>query len=66
MTEYAATDVVPNTAEYLCTACGEATEFEVGDDFSTCGSCGDENAGWAPAIEEESGVVRETEDESAE
>lgn len=52
MTEYAVTDVVPQTGEYLCTACGETTEFEAADDFAVCGSCGDENAGWTPVVDE--------------
>lgn len=66
MTEYATSDVVPATGEYLCTACGESTEFEAGDDFSPCGSCGDENASWVPAIEEESVVGDQPQDEVAE
>lgn len=56
MKQYTTSDAVPNTGEYVCASCGEMTEFEKGDDFSVCGSCGDENtAGWIPALEEGEG-----------
>jgi ribosomal protein L37AE/L43A len=63
MTEYATTDAVPRTGEYLCASCGETTEFEASDDFSVCGSCGDENAGWAPVLEEEGDLGSERPEE---
>jgi hypothetical protein len=64
VTEYATTDVVPVTREYICTACGEATEFEAGDDFAVCGSCGDEEAGWNPLEDElEAGTPAATAEE---
>ena len=44
--EYTNTDVVPENGEYRCTACGDVQEFEAGDDFTLCDSCGNENAGW--------------------
>jgi hypothetical protein len=68
MKEYATTDIVPSTAEYLCTSCGEITEFEAEDDFAVCGSCGDDSASWTPAVEEieASSPAEEPEEESAE
>lgn len=50
--EHTNTDLVPESGEYRCTACGEAQEFEVGDDFTLCDACGDENAGWERVISE--------------
>lgn len=44
--EHANTDTVPESAEYRCTGCGDAQEFEGGDDFTICEMCGDEAAGW--------------------
>ena len=44
--EHTNTDLVPESGAYRCTACGGAQEFEVGDDFTLCDLCGDENAGW--------------------
>lgn len=58
MTEYAITDVVPHTGEYLCASCGEPTEFEAADDFAVCESCEDETASWAPLIEPDETVEK--------
>lgn len=46
--EYSNTEKVATSSEYRCTGCGEAQEFEAGDDFTICDLCGDENAGWEP------------------
>lgn len=54
--EYANTDVVPASGEYRCTACGDAQQFEAGDDFTICDLCGDETAGWEPLGEPETGT----------
>ena len=44
--EYSNTEAVPETNEYRCTGCGDVQEFEGGDDFTLCDTCGDEAAGW--------------------
>lgn len=61
--EYANTDAVPDSGVYLCTSCGDAQEFEAGDDFVICENCGDESAGWEPRAPEaaEEGLGEEEE-----
>ena len=53
MQEYSTTDAVPKTSAYVCTSCGETTEFETGDDFSVCAFCDDDTASWVIAIQED-------------
>ncbi len=52
MKEFALTDTVTKTGEYVCTVCGEMTEFEEGDDFAACESCEDQSGAWTPAVED--------------
>jgi hypothetical protein len=53
MAEYEISDTVPKTGEYVCTSCGEMSEFENDDDFSICTFCEDEEGKWVPAIIED-------------
>ncbi len=53
MAEYEISDTVPKTGEYVCSSCGEISEFELDDDFSVCAFCGDEDAKWVPAVVED-------------
>lgn len=53
MAEYSISDSVPKTGEYVCSSCGEISEFEGEDDFTVCSLCEDSDASWVPAVEED-------------
>jgi RNA polymerase-binding transcription factor DksA len=44
--EFSNSEKVPRTDYYRCSTCGSEIEFEKGDDFPICDSCGDQEANW--------------------
>jgi len=66
MAEYDISDTTPKTGEYVCSSCGEMTEFERDDDFSVCPFCEDDNGKWVHAVVEDDDEKKEEDEFSDE
>jgi hypothetical protein len=66
MAEYDISDTAPKTGEYVCSSCGEMSEFENDSDFAICTFCEDEDGKWVPAIIEDDEVKDKDEEYSEE